>query len=88
MQDISWIDAFFTFIIISSAVIFAKSLKTYSFSINILCYLNLLVAFGFVITAFIVALLDDITQIKFGYYLFIINTFAILALQKSIDDAQ
>lgn len=86
-REISWMDTFFTSIIIFSTIILIKSFKSHSMSLSILCYLNLLLCIGFVIMAFISRLLEDFSQLKFGFYLFIINTIAIIAAAKKVEDA-
>lgn len=86
-HKISWMDTFFTVIIIFSAIILIKSFKNHSMSLGILCYLNLLLCIGFIIIAFMSTLLEDFSQIKFGYYLFIFNTIAIIVANKKVEDA-
>ncbi len=86
-QDVEWLDIFFTAIIVSSTIIFIKSISCHHGFIIPLCYLNLLLSIGFVISSFLVGLLDDFGQIKFGYYLFIINTITIIAFTNRVENA-
>lgn len=46
--------------------------------------MNLLLAFLFLAVNYFDGSLEEITQIKYGYYLFIINTFAITLLSKKL----
>lgn len=86
-SKINWMDSFFTIIIAFSIIILIKSFKSHSMSLSILCYLNLLVCIGFLIMTFSFRLLEDLSQIKYGFYLFIVNTIAIIALSKRVEDA-
>jgi hypothetical protein len=72
----------FTLTLIVSIVLFVLSLKKKSNSVYKLALLNLLFAI-IPIGIFIVnGVLEEISQIKFGYYLFIINTLALIIFSK------
>lgn len=38
------------------------------------------------ISFYFVGILEDVNQIKYGYYLFVINTIALLVFSKKIDE--
>lgn len=81
-QETNWMDIFFSVIIVSSIFILLKSLNGQWTYLSLLCYLNMFLSIGFLITAFIGTLFENLSQIKFGYYLFLINTIAIIVLCK------
>lgn len=80
-QETNWMDIFFSVIIVSSIFILIKSLNRQLTYLSLLCYLNLFLAVGFLISA-LGTLFENLNQIKYGYYLFIINTIAIIVLCK------
>lgn len=81
-QETNWMDIFFSVIIVSSIFILIKSLNGQWTYLSLLCYVNMFLLIGFLITAFIGTLFENLSQIKFGYYLFLINTIAIIVLCK------
>jgi hypothetical protein len=77
-----WLGFFFAAIVIFSVIIFIRSFTDSSFSFRFFCYMNLIMAFGFLLVGLICFLLNDIRQIKYGFYLFLINTIVIIILCK------
>jgi hypothetical protein len=73
--------AFFSYIIIMilSTLIFAFSFRGKYKAIKILSFLNILLAIGSMAIFYFEGGLDDPAQIKFGYYLFLMNSIAIIA---------
>lgn len=74
----------FSVILLFSIIMLIQSLRRKSRTIYILSILNLLLAFVFLAYNYLDGSLEEITQIKYGYYLFIINTFAITLLSKKL----
>lgn len=79
-----WPDAFFTVVILFSVAVFVMSLRGHFFGLRFFCYINLLSAAAFLTTMLFIHLLEDITQIKYGFYLFLINTIATIVFSKRI----
>lgn len=80
-----WPEIFFTIIIFASIAIFVLGLGGHYSGLRFLCYLNLLLAFLYLVAMFFCLVLEDIRQVKYGYYLFLINTLAIVLLSKKLE---
>jgi hypothetical protein len=75
----------FTFILLLSIVLLITSFVKKWIAVRNLAITNLVLALLSVIIFYFKTVLEDITQIKYGYYLFLINTLAIIILsQKAV----
>ena len=79
-----WVLVPFTLIILGAVVILVFSLRNHFFALRFICYLNLGLTLLFLSLMFFGLLLEDFTQIKYGYYLFVLNTIVIIILSKKI----
>ena len=84
--DFNYLSLAFIIIIVCSAFQFFYSFKSRYATIRVLGFINLFMALLYIILQLFFLLLEDITQIKYGYYLFIINTIAITLLSKKLTD--
>jgi len=69
----------------ASLGIFVMSLRGHYFGLRFLCYFNIFVCLAYLVLMLYARVLDDLRQIKYGYYLFMLNSIAIIALSKRID---
>lgn len=75
----------FTFILLLSIVLLITSFVKKWIAVRNLAITNLVLALFSILIFYFTTVLEDITQIKYGYYLFLINTLAIIILsQKAV----
>jgi hypothetical protein len=74
----------FTLTLILSIVLFILSLKKRFNDVYKLALLNLLFAIVPILIFYFNGVLEEISQIKFGYYLFIINTVALIIFSRKL----
>ena len=72
----------FSVILLFSIIMLIQSFRRKSRTVYILSILNQLLAFAFLVVNYFDGTLEEITQIKYGYYLFIINTFGKMGKEK------
>jgi hypothetical protein len=74
----------FTAIILGAVTSLILSFRNHFNALRLVCYLNLFLAFSFLALMFICLVLEDFNQVKYGFYLFILNTITIIILSKKI----
>ena len=72
----------FTFILIISGLQVILSFKNKLRQVHYLAYINIFLSFVAMLIFYLNSTLEELSQIKFGYYLFLINTIAIIVLCK------
>lgn len=72
----------FTFILFISALLAFMSLKSKLRQVHYLAYMNIFLSLIAMFIFYLDSTLEVLSQIKFGYYLFLINTIAIIVLCK------
>lgn len=83
--DFNWVLLPFTLIIVGAISILIFSFRNHFFAVRFLCYLNLGLALIFLACMFFGLLLEELTQIKYGFYLFILNMIALINVSKKIN---
>ena len=78
LDSINVLDLPFFLILIITSLLIYFSFKKKTKALLIFSILNLLLLAGYLVMYFSTGFLEDINQVKFGYYLFIINLFLIL----------
>lgn len=72
----------YTLIILVSVITFISALRKRIKTVSLLSVINLILAISSLLMFVCMPLFEEISQIKFGYYLFIINTIALIIFSK------
>lgn len=87
-DEFIWPEVIFTIIIFVSFGILIYALKNKNLTVKILSFINVALGISFIALMLLMHTLTNIRQIKYGYYLFFINTIAIIVLSTKQIRAQ